>query len=312
MSHFNHSVKSTYKLCEKQAALHHDQLALVQEVVTSWNSSFSMVQRVLKQQQPLCACLLDLRRGDLMPSDSEFGVMESYCKVMKPLVETTEAIGAEKWVTISYIRPLLHKLLMVYLMPEESDSCTEKELKGVMLSNLTDRYAGKTLELLSKASFLDPRFKSLGFLGEEERKATHSAIMEEAAVVNITESQSDEPQPKRSRGETQLMKLLGDVVDCQQEVDAGSQHQQADREIQKYISEDPVSESPLIWWQNKRSKYPILSSLAQKYLSVLATSVPSEHAFSIAGHVVNRKRACLNPDSVNMLVFLADNLPERC
>ena len=130
--------------------------------------------------------------------------------------------------------------------------------------------------------------------------------------MNIIESQSDEPRPKRSRGETELMKLLGDIVDCQQEMDAGSQDQQADREIQKYISEDPVSESPLIWWQNKRSKYPILSSLAQKYLSVPATSVPSERAFSIAGHVVNRKRACLNPDSVNMLVFLADNLPKRC
>ena len=52
-------------------------------------------------------------------------------------------------------------------------------------------------------------------------------------------------------------------------------------------------------------KYPILSSLARKYLYIPATSVPSERAFSIAGHIVNRRIACLNPDSVNMLVFFS-------
>ncbi len=67
-----------------------------------------MVERVLEQQQPLCATLLELRKGDLMPSDAELVTMENYVAVMKPLVVITEAIGAEKWVTISTVRPLLH------------------------------------------------------------------------------------------------------------------------------------------------------------------------------------------------------------
>ena len=70
----------------------------------------------------------------------EFAVMESYCEVMKPLVETTEAVGAEKWITISYVRPLLHKLLTTYLIPVESDMHVEKALKRVMLNNLSDCY----------------------------------------------------------------------------------------------------------------------------------------------------------------------------
>ena len=44
------------------------------------------------------------------------------------------------------------------------------------------------------------------------------------------------------------------------------------------------------------------------HLCVLATSVPSERVFSIAGQVVNARRACLLPDNVNMLVFLAENV----
>ena len=36
-----------------------------------------------------------------------------------------------------------------------------------------------------------------------------------------------------------------------------------------------------------------------------------ERVLSIARHVVNAKRACLLPDNVNMLVFLADNV-DKC
>ena len=41
---------------------------------------------VLEQQQPLCATLLQLKRGDLMPTDLEFSVLEKY-------VNSHEAIG---------------------------------------------------------------------------------------------------------------------------------------------------------------------------------------------------------------------------
>ena len=90
--------------------MHHTQHNLIQEVTTRWNSTYYMVERIVEQQQPLCAALLELRKGDLMPSDREFTIMEAYLSVMKPLVEITEALGAEKWVTISTIRPLIYKL----------------------------------------------------------------------------------------------------------------------------------------------------------------------------------------------------------
>ena len=145
---------------------------------------------------------------------------------------------------------------------------------------------------------------------EEKRRATQSSILEEAAVVNVSELHlhTEEPEHKRSRGETKLIELLEDIMDCQQQGDTGGQDQHAEKELHKYISEDPVTDNPLTWWQSNQVKYPVLSSLARKYLCIPATSVPSERAFRTAGHVVNRKRACLNPDSVNMLVFLVENL----
>ena len=79
-------------------------------------------------------------------------------------------------------------------------------------------------------------------------------------------------------------------------------------EILRYIGEEQTSKSPLQWWKENKSRFPLLSQLAARYLAIPATSVPCERVFSAAGHIVSEKRACLLPENVNMLVFLAENL----
>ena len=53
----------------------------------------------------------------------------------------------------------------------------------------------------------------------------------------------------------------------------------------------------------------LLPRMARRYLGVVATSVPSERLFSTAGNVVTAKRCALEPENVEKLVFLHDNLP---
>ena len=45
-----------------------------------------------------------------MPTDSEISAMYNFVEFMKPFVQMTEAIGGEKWVTISSMRSLIHKI----------------------------------------------------------------------------------------------------------------------------------------------------------------------------------------------------------
>ena len=76
-----------------------------------------------------------------------------------------------------------------------------------------------------------------------------------------------------------------------------------------YLREKPAKMelSPLSWWKSNADRFPALASLAHKYLSVPATSAPSERVFSAAGNVVDKLRAALTAENVDALVFLHKN-----
>jgi len=315
VSHFNHSCKSSYVLRRKQHDLKHDEQCLIQSVPTRWNSAYYMLERILKQQQPLFATLIEIHKSDLMPSDAEITAMEAFVAVMDPIVNITEVICGEKWVTLSGVRPLLYKLTAKHLVEASSDSRLTKQMKRVLLADLQGRYTDTTVaEILHKACFLDPRFKSLSFLSEEIRESVVLAIEEEATVIANLAAAEDErngssgtegPVPKKKK-QSKFMSLLEDV--WEPEVRANPE-ERAKREVKKYICIDiDPDQKPLLWWKQYCSQLPVLSKLAHKYLCIPATSVSSERAFSTAGHVINSKRSCLLPEHANMLVFLAQNL----
>ncbi|EGZ24271.1 hypothetical protein PHYSODRAFT_482887, partial [Phytophthora sojae] len=64
---------------------------------------------------------------------------------------------------------------------------------------------------------------------------------------------------------------------------------------------------PLVWWSVNGHNYPSLALLARKWLGCVATSVPSERAFSTAGNAVTAKRCQMDVNLVRDLVFIAEN-----
>lgn len=61
---------------------------------------------------------------------------------------------------------------------------------------------------------------------------------------------------------------------------------------------------PLQWWKQRANDLPILSKLARFYLSIQATSAPSERIFSLASIIITRLRSRLDPEVSGSLVFL--------
>ena len=87
-----------------------------------------MAERIILMQQPFSATLYAIQK-----SDSKFVILEEYIATMKPIVEITEAIGEEKWVTISTVRPLIHKL---FEDCKHLDSKLKKDMKIAIADNL--------------------------------------------------------------------------------------------------------------------------------------------------------------------------------
>ena len=77
----------------------------------------------------------------------------------------------------------MYKLLHTHLVQNLRDTRIKKALKNAILSDLQHRYIGETLLFLSKATFLDPKFKMLNFITTDEREAVVKEIKEEATAA---------------------------------------------------------------------------------------------------------------------------------
>ena len=156
VSFFRKSSKAMYCLKEKQSALGLPTRALVQDVVTRWNSTFSMIERVCEQQAAICASLVEQKRLDLMPDDTDISIAESILEVLKPFKHISDTMCAEKYTTTSSIKPLLHHLSNTVLIVKDSDLGAVKEMKKTMKHNLQTHYDSPEVDrLLSIACYLD-------------------------------------------------------------------------------------------------------------------------------------------------------------
>ena len=71
--------------------------------------------------------------------------------------------------------------------------------------------------MLGVAAFLDPRFRALSYLLEEEKQSIIKVVEEE--VVSLTIPSADTPEPslvvppqKKLCGESMLHSLMGDII----------------------------------------------------------------------------------------------------
>ena len=76
-------------------------------------------------------------------------------------------------------------------------------------------------------------------------------------------------------------------------------------EIDTYLNtSNDIYADPLLWWKEHQSEYPTLSLIAKDYLSIQATSVASEQAFSVAGNTITPTRNKLDPETTRATLCL--------
>ena len=191
VEHFHKSTKATYALRQKQKLLGVAEHALVQQCETRWSSIFAMLERVVEQQQALCAVLLDSQDSSLLPDGAEWSVIEELMVILKPFALATTVLSGSSYGTISIVSPLIHKFCS-NLDRKEDDSKNLKQIKVAIQSDLKERSVGDTAKLLQEAAFLDPRFKQLNFLSDDERRDTIERMKVKMLLAASDESLSCE------------------------------------------------------------------------------------------------------------------------
>ena len=315
VGHFKHSALATAALRQKQEQMNVPKHHLIQDVVTRWNSTFLMFQRLLEQRWVVYAVLLDERGSQsqykyLHLKEEQWNLMEQMVTVLEPLQIATTALCETEIVSCSLIYPVINGLLKKHLVPGESDLPTVKRFKEVVAQDIERRFnvSVKEQNIAIFAAILDPRYHQLKFMDYSTRKTAYSMLKEKLALLSCEEEcqvvqESASQSPKRKKKKTALAILLGEDEDDDSTVFTTSE------EFEKYLKEFPLksSENCLEWWAKNKHTYPNLAKLATQYLCVPATSVPAEQVFSVAGEIVNTKRASLKPENVDLLIFLNKN-----
>lgn len=167
------------------------------------------------------------------------------------------------------------------------------------------------------ATMLDPRHKHLGFLTPPRRIAAHAKLLEVLAEAEagrgsstLADAASDQQEvvgavPVQGavlQRRSAYALLMGENYTTRSTDDV-------EKEVDSFLKDPPplLDSSPAAWWKVNEGRFPRLANLAQKYLAIPGTSVPSERGFSAAGLTVNRLRTRLTPDHVDILIFLNKN-----
>ncbi|KAI2645902.1 E3 SUMO-protein ligase ZBED1 [Labeo rohita] len=321
VSLFHRSSTATCTLKEKQQILGLPVHKLKQDVCTRWNSSVEMLERFLEQQTAILATLMskDLRRGTEVHTLTETDISnaEDIVKVMAPIKIATTMMCEEEQPTVSVIAPLQAKLLK-HLEPCEDDTDMTREIKSTMTTDFSSRYTNSR-DILLKASALDPRFKGLPFLENEEREFVFTKLTVDATNSIQVEQQEDavEEKPPDTAEEDEMRPakklkamdlLFGNIFQQVPETCPLSRSASvvSRDEVLKYRSMVPLplTENALDWWKSHETELPILANLARSCLCIPATSVASERVFSTAGDIVSSQRSSLQPDCVDQFIFL--------
>ena len=188
VSTFSYSWKKKRDLAEAQQQLNLPLHLLKSDCTTRWGSMQLMIKRILEQKDAIKQVLrLDSKTRHLCLTWQDIDVLESIQNALGLLDEFTDSLSGENEVTVSAIKAVLHILKTdVLVLDETNDSTLACDIKKYILEYVENKYDSSDVQvLLSKASYLDPRFCD-SYLDDKE--AVTDMILDEGVEVSIQQN----------------------------------------------------------------------------------------------------------------------------
>ncbi|XP_071580370.1 E3 SUMO-protein ligase ZBED1-like [Temnothorax nylanderi] len=286
----------------------HSHLTLIQSVETRWNSTFDMLERFIQLSDKIGLILLQHPTAPSMLSALELQTIKEFMELLKPFKTATTIFSGEMYVTGSQVIPIIHTLAnqLESCKPTSEVGC---HMKKVLTQELQARF--KNIEeksLIAIATILDPRFKKIHFL---DRIACCHAINKITNILNIANKENVHKQQEsnfeyQSANKNDVFWAYHETLihKSKQYISSNTTNNEMPEEFRYYLNQVPINinECPLKYWQGH--PHSSLAKLAKRYLTIIATSVPSERLFSRAGNIINDLRNRLTGQHLQQLLFL--------
>lgn len=299
---FKHSVKASdelRKICE---------FKLKQSVPTRWNSIFYMIDRFLLCSNHIASILINNPQGPSMLSATDIDIAREINLVLKPFEVATRELCGENYITGSTVIPLIHCLIKKCEQINVINPIA-LQLKSALLDNLNRRFGRmEEIQNLTIATILDPRFKTLHSNNPLAfSKAIRTIRLKLADLKTNSSSSNKESSDDDTETADSLWSFHNELVSKKASENSEDNNERMPTDLKHFLNQPtiPIHENIIKFWDVHKMMYPNIAKIAEPYLSLIATSVPSERLFSKAGNIMNAKRNRLSGEKLQQLLFLS-------
>ncbi|XP_045477880.1 uncharacterized protein LOC123683025 [Harmonia axyridis] len=174
VQYFKHSSSSCIRLTAIQKQMNLPILELNQSVVKRWNSTYGMLDRLLKIKDAVVSALvIEQPRLNTLTHD-EWTLLEKCVEILKICYEVTVDMSTEKSVSISKV------MVLVKIMKTQVERAISQSIEN------------NTLAI--EAALLDPRFKKHAFLHKEKYHQCLNSIKKKLRSLFVDEEPPPIPQ----------------------------------------------------------------------------------------------------------------------
>jgi hypothetical protein len=283
------------------------------DVSTRWNSTYDMLVRAHELKEVISDTFYQHKNKELFTlvlSDDEWNCVEQLIQVLSPLKEAT-LLASKKG-----------ESLMVTNMIPIYDYCTEMLKESLKIFDENDdiyvgiedaieklnHYYDKVSPMVGIALILDPTMKkdflknSLGWQVEWV-----DSVMEQfTSSFRFYREKSKSFASSASSVSVSIGTSSGGYGSYAKKRRTADRDADVVEEFVRYFNA-PLAEvgtNALSFWKTNQFHYPVLSAMAKDYLTIQASSVASERAFSSGTDLVTADRCSLGGDTIEKTQFL--------
>ena len=306
------------EICRSLALKIEEGLSL--DVSTKWSSTYKMLHTSVAYKEAIQTYADADLNYKWEPTTEEWDLFVAIEPILASLAKVTTALSASSYPTANLFYPHIVDIKIALRAAMVSNNLNLRKMGNAMIEKF-NKYWEEKNNVMVIATILDPRYK-MRFIEWWFNKIfdEHQVLFElEDVRSELEKLYGDFEVQHRERKESQSKSNASSSLSierscslpsasCQfQSFLSSTQSNPSKSELLIYLEETNVCLSDkefdlLNWWKVNSHRFPVVSRMAKKFLTIPATSVSSKSTFSTGGRTLDDYRSSLRPSMVEALV----------